>query len=72
MTQPSSGPVGQSGRDWLDDLWPGDDDQPGPGAPRAGIKAGDRVSAQITQGSTGNVAVAIADPAQLPAGASLP
>jgi hypothetical protein len=37
-----------------------------------GIKAGDQVSAQITRGSTGNVAVAIADPAQLPAGASLP
>jgi hypothetical protein len=37
-----------------------------------GIKVGDRVSVQITRGSTGNVAVAIADPAQLPAGASLP
>ena len=28
-----------------------------------GIKVGDRVSAQITQGGIGNVAVAIADPA---------
>jgi len=37
-----------------------------------GIKVGDRVSAQITQGSTGNRAVAIADPAQSPAGGSLP
>lgn len=37
-----------------------------------GIKAGDQVSAQITRGSTGNVAVAIADPAQPPAGGSLP
>jgi hypothetical protein len=32
----------------------------------------DLVSAQITHGSTGNVAVAIADPAQLPAGARVP
>ena len=37
-----------------------------------GIKVGDRVSAQITHGGTGNVAVAIADPAQLPADGSLP
>jgi hypothetical protein len=37
-----------------------------------GIKTGDRASAQITQGSTGSVAVAITDPAQLPAGANLP
>jgi hypothetical protein len=37
-----------------------------------GIKVGDRVSAQITQRGTGNVAVAIADPAGLPAGGSLP
>jgi hypothetical protein len=36
------------------------------------IKVGDQVSAQITQGSRGNVAVAIADPAQLPGGGSLP
>ena len=36
------------------------------------IKVGDQVSAQITQGSSGNVAVAIADPAQLPGGGSLP
>jgi len=38
----------------------------------AGIRVGDRVSAQITQGSTGNLAVAIADPARLPPGGSLP
>jgi hypothetical protein len=37
-----------------------------------GIKVGDRVSAQITQGGTGNVAVTIADPPGLPAGGSLP
>jgi hypothetical protein len=37
-----------------------------------GIKVGDRVSAQVTHGSTGNVAVVIADPARLPAGGSLP
>jgi hypothetical protein len=37
-----------------------------------GIKVGDQVSAQITQGSSGKVAVAIADPAQLPGGESLP
>src|SRR5262249_56848385 len=37
-----------------------------------GIKVGDQVSAQITQGSSGNVTVAIADPAQLPGGGSLP
>jgi len=37
-----------------------------------GIKVGDRVSAQITQGTTGNVAVAIADPAQPPSGGTLP
>ncbi len=37
-----------------------------------GIKVGDRVSARISQGDTGNVAVAIADPAQSPAGGSLP
>jgi hypothetical protein len=45
---------------------------PGRASAITGIKVGDRVSAQITQGSAGNVAVAIADPAQLPAGASLP
>ena len=37
-----------------------------------GIKVGDRVSEQITYGGTGNVAVAIADPAQQPAEGSLP
>jgi len=37
-----------------------------------GIKVGDRVSAQITRSGAGNVAVSIADPAQLPAGGSLP
>ena len=37
-----------------------------------GIKVGDRVSAQITRGGTGNVAVAIADPAQPPSGGGLP
>ena len=37
-----------------------------------GIKVGDRVSAQITHGGTGNVAVAIADPAQPPSGGGLP
>src|SRR5262249_58691780 len=37
-----------------------------------GIKVGDQVSAQITQGGSGNVVVAIADPAQLPGGGSLP
>src|SRR5262249_55036267 len=36
------------------------------------IKVGDQVSAQITQGSSGNVAVAIAVPAQRPGGGSLP
>jgi hypothetical protein len=46
--------------------------RPGKTSSATGIKVGDRVSAQITQGSTGNVAVEIADPAQLPAGAILP
>jgi hypothetical protein len=36
------------------------------------IKAGDRVSAQINLGGNGNLAVAIADPAGLPAGGGLP
>jgi len=142
MSQRSSGQAGQAGRDWPDDLWPGDDEQSSPagsagegrlvgaagpqplppgggagagpgragslfligtvtavsrtsitvggpehtvmaavtGATRVtgkvsavtGIKVGDRVSAQITHGGTGNVAVAIADPAQQPADGSLP
>jgi len=37
-----------------------------------GIKAGDHVSAQLTQGSGGVIAVMIADPAQSPPGGSLP
>ena len=37
-----------------------------------GIKVGDQVSAQLTQDNGGTIAVAIADPAQLPAGGSLP
>jgi hypothetical protein len=37
-----------------------------------GIKAGDRVSAQLTQDGGRVTAVAIADPAQAPAGGSLP
>jgi hypothetical protein len=37
-----------------------------------GIRVGDQVSAQLTQGSGRTIAVAIADPAQPPAGGSLP
>ena len=37
-----------------------------------GIKVGDHVSAQLTQGSGGVTAVMIADPAQSPSGGSLP
>jgi hypothetical protein len=37
-----------------------------------GIKAGDQVSAQLTQDGGRVTAVAIADPAQAPAGGSLP
>jgi len=37
-----------------------------------GIKAGDQVSAQLTQGGGRVTAVTVADPAQAPVGGSLP
>ena len=44
----------------------------GKAAGLSGIKAGDQVSAQLTRGGGRVTAVTIADPAQAPAGGSLP